>query len=177
MLFAVDYTCAYDREEVNATSGGAVLGGSLQCGFVTNVLGIYGDNEVGSTDCKSSLWPITFMFTFTIVYLPFTSNADCHSSCKSCLRGNDSTACTSCNDDSHVVAGDPAGPCQPPGKNGASCEQSRVDKRLLFPGIYLLYSWDNINYASTSMYSHAPYTVSKICVFTYNVSTLLQRGL
>ena len=36
------------------------------------------------------------------------------------MRGNDSTACTSCNDDSLEVAGDPAGPCQPPGKNSSS---------------------------------------------------------
>ena len=52
--------------------------------------------------------------------IPSTSHTDCHSSCKSCLRGNDSTACTSCNDDSLEVAGDPAGPCQPPGKKGSS---------------------------------------------------------
>ena len=42
-----------DGEEVNATSGSPVLGGALWCGYLCNVLGIYGDATVESTDCKS----------------------------------------------------------------------------------------------------------------------------
>ena len=120
-LFQVNHTCSYDGEEVIAISDSVILGGSLQCGFVVNVLGIHGDIAVGSTDCKLSALTFLHYKTFTIrLYGPSISHADCHSSCKSCLRGNDSTACTSCNDDSLEVAGDPAGPCQPPGKKGSS---------------------------------------------------------
>ncbi len=124
-LFSVDYTCSMDGEGVNATSGSPVLGGALWCGYLCNVLGIYGDATVESTDCKSC----ASMLAYTGIYKPSQydygpsiSHTDCHSSCKSCLRGNDSTACTSCSDDSLEVVGDPAGPCQPPGKNGSySC--------------------------------------------------------
>ena len=119
-LFPVNHTCSYDGEEVNATSESVILGGSLQCGFVVNVLGIYGNITVGSTDCKSRALTFLYYEPFTIQLWTFYLHADCHSSCKSCLRGNDSTACTSCNDDSLEVAGDPAGPCQPPGKKGSS---------------------------------------------------------
>ena len=42
-----------DGEGVNATSGSPVLGGALWCGYLCNVLGIYGDVEVGSADCES----------------------------------------------------------------------------------------------------------------------------
>ena len=52
-LFSVDYTCSMDGEGVNATSGSPVLGGALWCGYLCNVLGIYGDVEVGSADCES----------------------------------------------------------------------------------------------------------------------------
>ena len=52
-LFSVDYTCSMDGEGVNATSGSSVLGGALWCGYLCNVLGIYGDVEVGSVDCES----------------------------------------------------------------------------------------------------------------------------
>ena len=114
LLLSVDYTCSFDGEEVNATSGSVILGGSLQCGFVTNVLAIHGDAEVGAADCKSTASLLSFWYTPPSRLL--MPHADCHSSCKSCLRGNDTTACTSCNDKSLQVAGDPAGPCQPPGK-------------------------------------------------------------
>ena len=50
---AVDYTCSMDGEGVNATSGSPVLGGALWCGYLCNVLGIYSDATVESTDCKS----------------------------------------------------------------------------------------------------------------------------
>ena len=42
-----------DGEGVNATSGSPVLGGALWCGYLCNVLGIYSDATVESTDCKS----------------------------------------------------------------------------------------------------------------------------
>ena len=119
LLLSVDYTCSSDGEGVNATSGSTVVGGALWCGYLCNVLAIHGDAEVGAADCKSSALVVTFL-SMCIPSQLLVPHADCHSSCKSCLRGNDPTACTSCNDNSLQVAGEPAGPCQPPGKNAWS---------------------------------------------------------
>ena len=116
LLLSVDYTCSSDGEGVNATSGSAILGGALWCGFSSNVLAFYGDVEVGPAECKlkASFLPHALVLHSQFLCLLCT---DCHPSCKSCSRSNDSTACTSCTDSSHEVVGGPFGPCQPPGKS------------------------------------------------------------
>ena len=55
-----------DGEGVNATSGSPLLGGALWCGYLCNVLGIYGDATVESTDCKSC----ASMLAYTGIYKP-----------------------------------------------------------------------------------------------------------
>ena len=63
---SVDYTCSRDGEGVNATSGSPVLGGALWCGYLCNVLGIYGDATVESTECKSC----ALILAYTGIYKP-----------------------------------------------------------------------------------------------------------